>query len=198
MLVLPILELYTESTDGSFIENKESAVVWHYCDADPDFGSTQAKELLDHLEGVLSNEPVEVSAGNLTVEVKPQGVSKGAAVGRVLRQLAGGPQGGEAGAPLGFVLCVGDDKSDEEMYVALEEAAREGRGGLAPEALFACTVGQKPSRAPFYLNDPSDVLEVLQALCGGTAESPKAAPPSALAGAGGKGARPSKGEVAFA
>ena len=53
-------QLYTESTDGSFIEAKQSALVWHYRDADPDFGSWQAKELLDHLEGVLSNEPVEV------------------------------------------------------------------------------------------------------------------------------------------
>lgn len=53
-------QVYTESTDGSFIEAKESALVWHYRDADPDFGSWQAKELLDHLEGVLSNEPIEV------------------------------------------------------------------------------------------------------------------------------------------
>ncbi len=36
----------------------------------------QAKELLDHLESVLSNEPVEVVAGNAIVEVKPQGISK--------------------------------------------------------------------------------------------------------------------------
>ena len=34
-------QLYTESTDGSFIEAKESALVWHYRDADPDFGSWQ-------------------------------------------------------------------------------------------------------------------------------------------------------------
>ena len=42
----------------------------------------QARELLDHLEGVLSNEPVEVVQGNGIVEVKPQGVSKGAVVDR--------------------------------------------------------------------------------------------------------------------
>ena len=40
----------------------------------------QAKELLDHLESVLSNEPVEVVAGNAIVEVKPQGISKVRAV----------------------------------------------------------------------------------------------------------------------
>ena len=45
--------------------------VWHYKDADPDLGQWQAKELLDHLEGVLSNEPVEVISGQAIVEVKP-------------------------------------------------------------------------------------------------------------------------------
>jgi hypothetical protein len=49
-----------ESTDGSWIEAKESGLVWHYRDADPDFGNWQAKELMDHLEDVLSNVPVEV------------------------------------------------------------------------------------------------------------------------------------------
>ena len=48
------------------------AQVWHYREADPDLGAWQAKELLDHLEGVLANEPVEVISGQSIVEVKPQ------------------------------------------------------------------------------------------------------------------------------
>jgi trehalose-6-phosphatase len=40
-IVKPILQQYTESTDGSFVEEKESALVWHYNAADPDFGSLQ-------------------------------------------------------------------------------------------------------------------------------------------------------------
>lgn len=64
--------LYTETTDGSFIEVKESSLVWNYQYADPDFGSCQAKELLDHLESVLANEPVSVKSGQNIVEVKPQ------------------------------------------------------------------------------------------------------------------------------
>jgi len=66
------MQLYTESTDGSNIEVKESALVWHHQDADPDFGSCQAKELLDHLESVLANEPAAVTRGQHIVEVKPQ------------------------------------------------------------------------------------------------------------------------------
>lgn len=68
----PVMKLYTETTDGSAIETKESALVWNYQYADPDFGSCQAKELLDHLESVLANEPVTVKSGQHIVEVKPQ------------------------------------------------------------------------------------------------------------------------------
>ena len=68
----PVMKLYTEATDGSYIETKESALVWHHQDADPDFGSCQAKELLDHLENVLANDPVAVKRGQNIVEVKPQ------------------------------------------------------------------------------------------------------------------------------
>lgn len=68
----PVMQLYTETTDGSTIETRESALVWNYLYADPDFGSCQAKELLDHLESVLANEPVSVKSGQHIVEVKPQ------------------------------------------------------------------------------------------------------------------------------
>ena len=68
----PVMKLYTETTDGSTIETKESGLVWNYQYADPDFGSCQAKELLDHLESVLANEPVTVKSGQNIVEVKPQ------------------------------------------------------------------------------------------------------------------------------
>ena len=77
----------------------------------------QAKELLDHLEGVLSNEPVNVSSGVGIVEVKPHGVSKGGAVERILLQTA------NDGVPPDFVLCIGDDRSDEDMFTAIEHVA---------------------------------------------------------------------------
>ena len=71
-IVEPVMKHYTEATDGSYIERKETALVWHHQEADPDFGSWQAKELLDHLENVLANEPVAVKRGQHIVEVNPQ------------------------------------------------------------------------------------------------------------------------------
>lgn len=37
------VQVYTESTDGTSIEVKECALVWHYSDADPDFGAWQVR-----------------------------------------------------------------------------------------------------------------------------------------------------------
>ncbi|WOL11129.1 putative alpha,alpha-trehalose-phosphate synthase [Canna indica] len=153
----PVMKLYTESTDGSSMEPKESALVWHHRDADPGFGSSQAKEMLDHLESVLANEPVSVKSGQFIVEVKPQGVSKGLVAEKILSAMV------EKGKPADFVLCIGDDRSDEDMF---EDIAGVGTKNLiAPyTSIFGCTVGQKPSKARYYLDDTTDVLNTLEAL----------------------------------
>lgn len=70
--VEPVINLYTEATHGSYVEKKETGIVWHYENANADFGLVQAKELLDHLENVLANEPVVVKRGHYIVEMKPQ------------------------------------------------------------------------------------------------------------------------------
>ncbi|KAF8688342.1 hypothetical protein HU200_042303 [Digitaria exilis] len=158
LIAEPVMKTYTETTDGSTIEDKETAIVWSYEDADPDFGSCQAKELHDHLESVLSNEPVSVKAGLNHVEVKPQGVSKGLVAKRILSTMQ------ERGDLPDFILCVGDDRSDEDMFEVITTAAARGPS-LHPEAeVFACTVGRKPSKAKYYLDDPADIVRLVQGL----------------------------------
>lgn len=153
----PVMKLYTETTDGSAIESKESALVWHYQDADPDFGSCQAKELLDHLESVLANEPVSVKSGTHIVEVKPQGVSKGLVAERLLSTMM------QRGTIPDFVLCIGDDRSDEEMFECIT-SAMSGPSLSSGAEVFACTVGQKPSKAKYYLDDTAEIIRMLQGL----------------------------------
>jgi len=43
---------YTERTDGSYIEDKESSIVWHYEQADPEYGKMQASEMVKYMEKV--------------------------------------------------------------------------------------------------------------------------------------------------
>ncbi|XP_057759570.1 probable alpha,alpha-trehalose-phosphate synthase [UDP-forming] 9 [Arachis stenosperma] len=163
-VVEPIMQSYTEATDGSNIEIKESALVWHHRDADPDFGSCQAKELLSHLESVLTNEPAVVKRGQHIVEVMPQGISKGQVAEKVLTNMVNG------GNSPDFVLCIGDDISDEDMFESISRTVSCPSFQVAPD-IFACTVGRKPSKAKYYLDDSADVIKLLQGL--GSSSNPK-------------------------
>ncbi|KAJ4915194.1 hypothetical protein Rs2_00744 [Raphanus sativus] len=132
-IVEPVMKQYTESTDGSSIEVKDSALVWQYRDADP------------------------VKSGHYIVEVKPQGVSKGSVSEKIFSSM------GEDGKPADFVLCIGDDRSDEDMFEAIGNAMSKNL--LCADALvFACTVGQKPSKAKYYLDDTMEVRSMLESL----------------------------------
>ncbi|XP_071707692.1 probable alpha,alpha-trehalose-phosphate synthase [UDP-forming] 7 [Rutidosis leptorrhynchoides] len=153
----PVMSLYTESTDGSYIERKESALVWHFQDADTSFGSAQAKEMLDHLENVLANEPVVVKSGQYIVEVKPQGVTKGLVAEKIFTSMFKDKKQAD------FVLCVGDDRSDEDMFVMIGDSIKAGIISHN-KSVFACTVGQKPSKAEYYLDDTIEVINMLENL----------------------------------
>ncbi|XP_060188365.1 probable alpha,alpha-trehalose-phosphate synthase [UDP-forming] 7 [Lycium barbarum] len=160
-LAEPVMQSYTDATDGSCIERKESAIVWQYRDADSGFGFSQAKEMLDHLESVLANEPVAVKSGQHIVEVKPQGVTKGLVAEKVFKSLAA------KGKQADFVLCIGDDRSDEDMFEIIGDAL--SRNIISYDTkVFACTVGQKPSKAKYYLDDTSEVVLMLDSLAEAT------------------------------
>ncbi|KAG8366175.1 hypothetical protein BUALT_Bualt17G0049300 [Buddleja alternifolia] len=159
-IVEPIMKLYTEATDGSLMEIKESALVWHHQDADPDFGSCQAKELLSHLDNVLANEPAVVRRGQHIVE----GVTKGLVAEKVLSSMV------DNGNAPDFVMCIGDDRSDEDMFESILSTVSNSSLPSVPE-IFACTVGQKPSKAKYYLDDTADVVRLLRGLA--SASNPK-------------------------
>ncbi|KAF9142998.1 threalose-6-phosphate phosphatase [Mortierella sp. GBA39] len=117
--VIEIFTYYTERTQGSFIEHKRSSLTWHYRMADPEFGQFQAKECQNHLaNAVLSKLPVEILVGKKNLEVRPTIVNKGEIVKRLMIQHP------EAE----FVLCAGDDKTDEDMFRAMT-----GNGGAAAQ-----------------------------------------------------------------
>lgn len=75
-----------------------------------------------------------------------------------------------SGTPPDFVMCIGDDKSDEDMFESIIATSSSPNLPATPE-IFACTVGQKPSKAKYYLDDASDVVKLLDGLS--VASSPK-------------------------
>ena len=60
--------------------------------------------------------------------------------------------------PAAQVLCIGDDSADEYMFSALNDrfGSSSQQQGNRP-AVFTAVVGQKPSAANYFLNDPDEV-----------------------------------------
>jgi trehalose 6-phosphate synthase/phosphatase len=94
-----------------------------------------------------------MSCGLLTL----QGVTKGLVAEKVLSMMI------TNGKAPDFVLCIGDDRSDEDMFESISSTAYSSPQHVPPE-IFACTVGQKPSKARYYLDDTVDVVALLRGL----------------------------------
>lgn len=70
-----------------------------------------------------------------------------------------------------FVLCIGDDRSDEDMFEVITSAA--AGSSLAPTAeVFACTVCRKPSKAKYYLDDTAEIARLMQGLASVSEQAP--------------------------
>lgn len=141
--VQPILSDFAARTPGAFVEEKLSSLTWHYRLTDAEFGAMQSKELRLHLLGMLSNLPVQVVAGEKTVEVRPHGVHKGLIVDRALAR---------EDDPRAVVLAMGDDRTDEDLFAAM------------PEDGVSVHVGPSASRAAVRLANPASARRMLDSI----------------------------------
>ena len=142
--VLPVLDHYVDRTPGSFVEEKEYSVVWHYRMSDPEFAEWLANDLVATLDELLAETELRAVRGHKSVEVRLAWANKGEAVRRL-----------ESDWPeAGFVLGAGDDRTDEDMFERLGAAA------------WTVHVGEGPSRARFRLASPAQVVSLVEALAG--------------------------------
>ena len=140
--VLPILEHFADRTPGSFIEEKEYALVFHYRMSDPVFGEWLANELCANLEELLAETELRAIRGQKSVEVRLVWANKGEMVSRV-----------EAALPnVDFRMAVGDDRTDEDLFERL------------PPDAWTVHVGEGTSHARFCLSGPREVCDVLDQL----------------------------------
>lgn len=143
--VRPILEHFVIRTPGSFVEEKEHALVWHYRMAEPEFGEWLAHELVEMLESMLAETELRAFRGNKIVEVKPMWANKGHLVERILA-LWPDPD---------FRLAIGDDRTDEDLFARMD-----------PDA-WTVHVGGGATRARFTLPDVKAVRGLLERLADG-------------------------------
>ncbi len=141
--IRPILELYSDRTPGSFVEEKDFSLVWHYRRSDPDLASIREQELRDTLLNFTENLDVGVFEGNKILEIKNVGVNKGRAV-----------EFWTAKGDWDFILAAGDDYTDEEMFRAL------------PDGVYSIKVGLSVSKAKFNVDTPKEIRLLLKELAG--------------------------------
>jgi trehalose 6-phosphate synthase/phosphatase len=148
--IRPILEQFTASTPGAHIEVKTASLAWHYRRAQREFGARQAHELRMLLGDALSNQPFEVLEGHKVIEVRLRGVSKALVAQRM------SPSHAHA-----LIIAIGDDRTDEDLFAAL------------PASSLTVSVGRRPTRAKFRIDDYRAVRQILRLLL---AESRAASP----------------------
>jgi trehalose 6-phosphate synthase/phosphatase len=134
-----ILEVHMDRTPGSFIEEKECSLVWHYRKADAALASLRARELKDALLHLTTNLDLGVLEGSKVMEIKHIGINKGRAAQRWL-----------AKEQWDFILAIGDDITDEDIF------------GVLPDTAYSLKVGLGPSKARFNIASQHEVSELLQ------------------------------------
>jgi trehalose 6-phosphate synthase/phosphatase len=142
--LLPILEMYADRVPGVFVEEKEFSLVWHYRNAMPEPGSAAARELADYLLVFTASIDLQVLRGNKAIEIRKAGVNKGSAVQQWL-----------AKNDFDFILAIGDDLTDEDMFAVL------------PPWAYSFRVGATRTHARFRLRSPAEVLQFLAELATG-------------------------------
>lgn len=138
--VKDVLEYFSERTPGAIIEDKPSSLSWHYRRTDPAFGQWQADELLIHLEEILAQLRVEAIKGHKVIEVRPLGIHKGRYLQHILAQ----------NPATDFILCIGDDQTDEDMYKTL------------PPDAWTCHIGSPHTAARYFLDSQEKAIALLE------------------------------------
>jgi len=142
--VRSILESWVDRTPGSFIEEKEFSLVWHYRKTNPRLGELRARELINNLSNTIASLNLQLLEGNKVVEVKNAGINKGRAALRWISR-----------EKWDFILALGDDWTDEDTFKAL------------PTTAWSIKVRFGTSAARFSLSSPSKATSLLRKLVRG-------------------------------
>ena len=139
--VMEVLDDMVERTPGSFVEEKEYSLAWHYRKADKDLGAKRVREFREVLSYLTSNLDLQVLEGHKVVEIKNAGVNKGKAAATWIE-----------GGDYDFAITIGDDHTDEDTFRAM------------PNDAYTIKVGSGKTDARFQVRDVAEVRALLAEL----------------------------------
>ncbi len=138
--ILNIIQHAIDKTPRSHMEQKEASLVWHYRNVDIWLAELRSQQLVNALIGPCARLNLQIVPGNKVVEVKPPDFTKGSEVLRRLSQ-----------ADYDFVLAIGDDTTDEDMFRVLPpDGVSVKVGNFSPAAKYRIPL--QSSVVPFLTN----------------------------------------------
>lgn len=135
--IRPIIENFVDRTPGSFLEEKEYSLVWHYRKVALGLSENRVNELTNVLRGLLANSNIAVMQGNKVLEVKNGSINKGNAANTFLTK------------PYDFIFAMGDDWTDEFMFRQI------------PEQAVTVKVGTSETDAKHFIENQKSVNKLL-------------------------------------
>mmetsp|Transcript_20891 Transcript_20891/g.32297 ORF Transcript_20891/g.32297 Transcript_20891/m.32297 type:complete len:86 (+) Transcript_20891:3542-3799(+) len=70
------MEQYQEKTEGSFIEVKESCIIWNFSNTELEYGQMQAHELKQHIGNCFEHLPIEIIETRNSIQIVPRELKK--------------------------------------------------------------------------------------------------------------------------
>ena len=138
-----LIEKYVGQIPGSFIEEKKYSIAWHYR-AIEDIDEEAVKlNLSKELAMLNMDDNFNILQGNKVIEIKSSQINKGRFVNGIVTN-----------GSYDFVLAIGDDVTDEDMFNALRE-----------DHHHTIKVGLASSAARYNLVGVNQVLSFLDQLC---------------------------------
>ena len=153
-----IISPYLERCEGSFLDVKESSIVWQYTDCDLELGKQFVSAMSSELDNLIKKYNLKIVNGKGFMEIIAVGVNKGYFVGYKIKEFIKNKKS------LDFILCIGDDTSDEKMFHYLNTKKDEIKKYCKKVKIYGITVGKKPSKAHFYVEKPKNVQELVSSL----------------------------------
>ena len=124
---LQVFRYFEERTPGSRVERRDRTIRWAYGAADPQLGAQQASNLVEHLEKLLGDAPVERSWEGTTVEVRPHGASIGHGLMQLLASdFSKAESAASAYAAASAAAAAQGGKAEADMLAAAAAAAATG------------------------------------------------------------------------
>jgi trehalose 6-phosphate synthase/phosphatase len=139
--VIDIMQMYVDRMPGALIEEKDYSLAFHYRQCEPDMVSVKLGEVRAVLSSVIQSLSLSIQEGNKVLEIKDSRIDKGQSASDFIH-----------GQNYDFILGVGDDHTDEDLFTAL------------PHDAFTIKIGMDNTNARYRLKSWKSMRRLLEEL----------------------------------